>query len=424
MKNFKNFKYEITTNEEVIIIGYVGTKNVVDVPSKIEGKPVTRIDDYAFYECTSLISVTIPDSVVSIGDEAFAGCSKLKYINVSIENTKYASVDGVLFNKTKSSIICYPVGRDNIRYVIPDSVKNINAHAFDSSCPMELYIPDNVVSIGDEAFAGNTNVYGGRNIYYSGREWQLRECVEDKTDEWFNSVDIHIHYKYDVYTYSVSGNGVTITDYSGTDIAISVPPEIDGKPVTAIGSCAFEDCKSLTSITIPDSVTSILESAFSDCTSLTSVIMPDSITSIGSHAFYHCTGLTSVTIPDGVISIGDYAFYECTSLTSVTIPDSITIIDNYTFCYCTSLKSVTIPDGVISIGSYAFNGCIGLISVTIPDSVKIIEKSAFYGCDALKNVVIPNNVKYIGDYAFYCTGLTGGVLNHSLFLGRGNEQLK
>ena len=177
--------------------------------------------------------------------------------------------------------------------------------------------------------------------------------------------------------------------------------------VTSIGESAFENCRSLTSVTIPNSVTSIGWSAFFYCKSLTSVTIPDSVTSVGAYAFLGCTSLTSVTIPNSVTSIGGCAFDECWSLTSVTIPDSVTSIGDSAFASCTSLTSVTIPDSVTSIGAGAFGGCTSLTSVTIPDSVTSIGQHAFNGCRSLTSVTIPDGVTSIGDGAFAsCTSLT------------------
>ena len=191
--------------------------------------------------------------------------------------------------------------------------------------------------------------------------------------------------------------------------------------VTSIGESAFENCRSLTSVTIPNSVTSIGWSAFFYCKSLTSVTIPDSVTSIGGGAFAWCTSLTGIwvtegnshyssdasgvlfskdkttlvqypgafaayAIPDSVTSIGAGAFGGCTSLTSVTIPDSVTSIGQHAFNGCRSLTSVTIPDGVTSIGAYAFSECSSLTSVTIPDSVTSIGDGAFASCTSLTDV--------------------------------------
>lgn len=125
------------------------------------------------------------------------------------------------------------------------------------------------------------------------------------------------------------------------DTVIIIPNNLDDFPVTHIAAYAFENCTSLTGITIPSSVTNI-----------------------GMSAFENCTSLTSIAIPEGVTSIGTSTFEDCTSLTSVTIPNSVTDIDVFAFGGCTSLTSITIPSSVTSIGSYAFDGCTNLTSIT------------------------------------------------------------
>ena len=208
--------------------------------------------------------------------------------------------------------------------------------------------------------------------------------------------------------------------------------------ITSIGSRVFENCTSLTSITIPNSVTRIDSRAFSDCTSLTSITIPDSVTRIGEFTFSGCESLKSITIPDGIEWICQHTFARCTSLTSVIIPDSVTSIDTSAFSDCTSLKSITIPDSVTSIDSSAFKDCKSLTSIKIPDSVTSIESStfenctsltsiaipnsvtsiessAFYGCKSLTSVTIPDSVTSIGDYTFdYCTSLASVTIPDSV----------
>ena len=145
---------------------------------------------------------------------------------------------------------------------------------------------------------------------------------------------------------------VRIVDRSVTEVMAG-----DLSGIMKIGNYAFEDCRRLTSVTIPDSVTSIGTSAFYNCSSLTSVTIPDSVTSIGYTVFYGCAGLTSIMIPDGVTIINGGAFSGCSSLTSITIPDSVTSIGDTAFSGCHSLSSITIPNSVTSIGSSAFYGC-------------------------------------------------------------------
>ena len=167
--------------------------------------------------------------------------------------------------------------------------------------------------------------------------------------------------------------------------------------VTVIGNGAFENCSSLTTVTIPYSVTSIGGCAFGNCSSLTSIDIPYSVTSIGGGVFYGCSSLTSVTLPNNITELNysynsgfvNSGFFEnCSSLTSVTIPNSVTSIGDDAFLGCSSLTSIDIPNSVTSIGEQAFLGCSSLTSVTIPNSVTSIGNSAFYNCSSLTSLSI------------------------------------
>lgn len=157
-----------------------------------------------------------------------------------------------------------------------------------------------------------------------------------------------------------------------------------GNGVTSIGSNAFSNCFSLSSITIPDSVTSIGNSAFSSCFSLSSITIPDGVTTTGVHTFQSCYSLSSISIPNIVTSIGDSAFAYCYSLSSITISDGVTSIDNSAFYSCYSLPSISIPNGVTQIGDSAFRSCYSLTLITIPDSVTSISGSAFKYCSGVR----------------------------------------
>ena len=191
-------------------------------------------------------------------------------------------------------------------------------------------------------------------------------------------------------------------EYSG-DITIPSSIKVNDLEYTVkeIKENTFRGCRSLTSVTIPNSVTSIAEETFYNCSGLTSVTIPNSVTSIGELAFWSCSSLTSVSIPNSVASIGSYAFYDCSGLTSVTIPNSVTNIENTVFAYCSSLTSITIPNSVTSIGSDAFYGCSGLTSITIPNSVTSIGGSAFAKCGNLENLYCyAEKIPYLGYYIF------------------------
>ena len=256
----------------------------------------------AFSDCTSLTSVTIPDSVTIIEDCAFSSCASLTSVTIGNGVT---SIDESAF-----------YGCTNLTSVtIPDSVTSIGSYAFYNTAIYNNH-PNGVVYI-------NNWLIGYKGDMPENTEIVIKNGTRGIADGAFRDC--------------TSLTSVTIPD-----------------SVTSIGEYAFSDCTSLTSVTIPDSVKSIGGVAFYNCTSLTSVTIPDSVTSIGNWAFCDCTSLTSVTIGNGVTSIGYYAFRDCTSLTSVTIPDSVTSIGVVAFSGCTSLTSVTIPDSVTSIESNAF----------------------------------------------------------------------
>ena len=185
--------------------------------------------------------------------------------------------------------------------------------------------------------------------------------------------------------------------------------------VMSIDTAAFYDCSSLINVTIPKSVTNIGDNAFSGCRSLTSVTIPEGVTSIGEWVFCNCSSLTNIVIPEGIISIGGWAFFHCSNLTSIAIPESVTSIGSFAFENCSSLTSIAIPESVTSIGTWAFDGCDNLTSVSILASVTSIEQGTFSSCAGLKSIVIPNSVTSIGNSAFcLCTNLKRIVIPNSV----------
>ena len=325
---YENGKGVIKFDGNVTKIGYNAFHGCSSLTSVTIPDSVTEIGGYAFSYCTSLTSVTIPDSVTEIGDGAFYNCTSLPIVN-GIQYADTYLVGAV--DKTQSS------------YDIKEGTRFIGNSAFDSCSRLKsITIPDGVTSIGNSAFWGCTSL---------------------------------------------------------TSITI-------GDSVTLIGNSAFSGCSSLTSVTIPDSITSIGEYAFRSCSSLTGVIIPNSVIEIGDCAFGECTSLTSVTISNSVTSIGNSAFSHCSSLTNVTIPDSVTSIGEYAFRSCISLTSVIIPNSVAEIGHYAFRDCSSLTSVTIPDSVTSIGHYAFSYCSRLISVTIGSSVTSIMLSFYECPWLT------------------
>lgn len=220
--------------------------------------------------------------------------------------------------------------------------------------------------------------------------------------------------------------------------------------ITAIGSQAFQDCKSLTSIIVPNGITVIDHLTFANCVSLTSVSLPDKITEISDYAFWNCTALPSLTIPASVTTIGRGAFAICTNLKEFIVPEtniafssvegvlfnksksvliaypnsksafyttpaSTTSIADYAFQSCYGLGMVVIDNNVTSLGEGAFYNCTGLYSVVISNNISSIKTNTFYDCNNLISVSIPNSVTSIGWEAFgYCYRLTSIDISSNL----------
>ena len=412
------------------------TSGALSIPASLGGHPVTSIGDRAFFGCSGLTSVTIPDGVTSIGDVAFYGCSGLT--SITIPNSVTSIGESAFYGCFSLASVTIPDGVTRIgelafgrcssltSITIPNSVTNIGDASFESCSGLtSITIPNGVTSIGDRAFSGCSGLTSitipasvtssGNGAFY--RCSGLTAVHISDLAAWcgvsfgFDSNPLayahHLFLNGEEVTELVVPNGVTnigaYAFYGGTGLTSIMIP--DG--VTSIGDYAFSGCTGLASITIPDSVTSIGDYAFSGCTGLASATIPDRMTILGNSWFSGCSGLTSITIPDSVTVIGSGVFSGCSGLTSITIPDSVTVIGNAAFEDCSGLMSITIPGSVTNIGSYAFSHCSGLTSITIPDGVTSIEGDAFSRCYRLASVTIPDSVTSIGGAAFYgCSGLT------------------
>ena len=436
---------------------------------------ITNIGNFAFDECSSLEEIAIPSSVTSIGWNAFDECSSLEKIKVSSENKNYISVEGVLYNKDVTEIIKYPANKLGEKYSIPDSVTSIGEDAFNGCSNLkEIIIPSSVIKIAYQTFCECSSL---EKIVIPEGVTKIAQCAfkgcsslkEIAIPSTVISIESYSFEDCNSLEEITIPNGVTSIGRWAFSRCSSLKEITIPEGVTSIGGDAFSGCSSLKEITIPEGVTSIGGNAFSGCSSLKEITIPSSITCIGDYAFKGCSSSEEITIPNSVTSIGKYAFSGCKYIICKTnsyahkyaeenrisykltdneiskYPDlyeiketeewdisvkqdksviakwnladkSITIsgignmkswwdyyngfkIDEHKK-YRKVVKKTVINDGITNIGEYAFNGCSSLEEITIPNSVTSIESFAFKGCSSLKEITIPSSVKFIAGGVF------------------------
>ena len=325
---------------------------------------IKSIGANAFADCYNLNSIVIPNSVTHIGEEAFGLCYSLNSIYVESNNLNYSSENGVLFDKTKTTLIQYPNGKTDTYYIIPNSVITIGKNAFAWCYNLtSVTIPDSVTTIGQAAF---------------------RDCHSLQT---------------------VNYNAINCTSMGSS---------------YSIYSSVFGNCPVFETLNIGNNVKNIPNSAFAYCSGLNTVTIPNNVTTIGSYAFYFCSNLGFIdvesnnmnyTSEDGVLFnktktiLKQYPVGKTN--TTYTIPDGVITIDSGSFETCHNLISVTIPNSVTSIKRGAFAECINLTTVIIGKKVDTIEEYAFFYCNSLTSITNLNPVPIgINVSVFYRTNIS------------------
>ena len=392
---------------------------------------VKEIDDGAFEYCYSLTTVTIPDTVTYMSDDAFNYCSALQSITIGSEvhiwdeflescqslqsievsesNTHHKSVNGILFSKDGTKLQKYPSAKTDTSYTVPETVKEINFHAFYQSDNLRtITLGDNVETVYNSAFADcasleTINIGSGLSDFDTeGLDTckSLKEINVSEGNTSFKSIDGVLF----------DSDCTKLIKYPmmKTDKSYTVPDT-----VVEIQSMAFRSCNNLQKITMGFSVEIIGADVFRNCKNLIAVDLNSGLTDIWERAFANCSSLKTITIPDSVNIIGDYVFRGCRSLTSITVDENnseYTSIDGVLFtkdgtilkCYPGGKTgtSYTVPESVITVDYYAMAESQYLESITFGDNVIRTETAILDSCPNLKTVYIGSGMKFIGSSPF------------------------
>ena len=395
-KNFTNYyggevvadgiTYRIDENGATITAAEA-TLTEANIPSSVEFEgnqyAVIRINGSVFYGRSQLKALTLPESLIEIGNEAFSGC-----------------------------------GLTDL--VVPEGVQTIGSYAFYRNSLENLTLPSTVTSIGGSAFGNNNNLQSiicnaatpptlGENAFYSGSTSSIKVPLHSIASyrKAFGWKDFSNYYGgemiADGITYRINEKEamVAAVEPSLTEANVPSSVEFEGNqyPVIKINSSVFSGNTNLTAVTLPAGLVEIGNDAFSGCKNLESVTLPESLKTFGSNAFEGCKSLKAIKIPSGVTAIPSSCFRECSSLESVTISEGVTSIAGFVFYHC-NLNALTLPESLETIERYAFDSNRSLKSVNIPAKVKTIGERAFSYC-GLTDLVIPEGVQTIGDYAFW-----------------------
>lgn len=393
----------IAQDDGIIITGYHGSEENLEVPSEINGQPVIGIQSLGVNKAVK--SVTVPDSTKFLGGywvgslcnletvylgknvsniepgmffEGYDYGASIQSVIVSDENPYFMDVDGIVYTKDSTTLVFYPYGRGN-DYTVPDDVTNIDL----------LFDPNYSYNYGDVNVIANTeNFVSEDGVLYTKGKQKILNCNTDKAGQY------------------VMPESVTEILANAFDDCIKLTSVQVSSNVTEIPDNAFYGCSSLKTVIMP-SVVSVGQSAFNRCSKLTEVSSKP-LTSLGEYCFEYCESLTSVVLGEGLQCIPYGAFNGCSALTSIDIPSSVTTVERAVFSGCSSLKEITIPSSVTEMdAAFTFEDCTALESVTIDSNIQELGEAIFKGCTSLKNIELPSSILAIAsdtgmeDTAYY-----------------------
>ena len=341
---------------------------------------IFSIGNKAFSEMSILESVSIPDTIVSCGNDVFTMSS-------GKVTAYFRKVDGIIDDsvydgKTKGIA----------KLVFDEKLDTIGTYSFANSKTITEVIIKDTDLIDDYAFYRGT---------------VLSKIYIEKTQ----TIDAYTFAENKQLTNVEIVSSTSINDYAFyNDIAINTL-YLD-EDLIHIGNHAFEECKLVPDVELPDTVREIGSYAFYNCNSMTAINIPEGVSAINDYTFFGCASLLAACLPNSVESIGDYAYYGDVLINSLDIGDSVKSIGEYAFYNCNAVTQLILPDTLKSIDDYAFRGCSGLTAITVPDSVETIGDCIFYGCTGLKDVEFGTGIVSIGDRVFYaCVDMESLLLN-------------
>ena len=348
----------VTNGGQIAITGYTGTGGVVNIPSTINGYPVTSIGAYSFRYNANLTRVTIPVSVTNIGADSFQGCDKM--ISVTIPAGVVSIGDSAFMDCSNLSNVVLPSGLISLgpwafKYCnitsisIPNGLRIIPECAFYSCLKLaSVSIPNSVTNIGDRAFAdcSISSITIPETVTRIG--WGAFYCCYRLTSVAISSNVAYIGDK----AFNTGGTSLTAINVdSRNSFYSSANGVLFNKSQTRLMQCPGGMAGDYV---IPDSVVTVDDDAFGYCSRLTSVVIPAGITRIGAYTFYSCSSLTNIIIGNNITDIGRYAFYECSALKSLVIGNSVTNIGTEVFTYC-SLESVSFRGNAPTFAANVFD---------------------------------------------------------------------